>query len=220
LQRAVMKMLSDHQNDTSFFMFLGDLTNPNSRNVHHAVSFAVMVANWCADRGIHSIWLVGNHDIQEDGKRATHTLLPLAYLNQKLVHVYDEPTNDIVDTGSFKFRLIALPYTSIGRAYDPRTHVRGSVDAWTAKDKHLPLMVAGHLNIEGIEPGSESGEMARGRDVFFPVEEVDELYPGALKLNGHYHRQHHFRGIHIPGCPLRLTHGEEKNEPGYLRIEY
>jgi hypothetical protein len=112
-----------------------------------------------------------------------------------------------------KVSMICLPFTSHDRGYDPALTVR----LLGASIKPLTVVVAGHLNIQGIEIGSETTDFPRGRDVFFPQEACAELAKKkeVLKVNGHYHKAQTFEGIHIPGSVARLTFGEEDHAPGY-----
>jgi hypothetical protein len=69
--------------------------------------------------------------------------------------------------------------------------------------------------VEGIASGSETEEMPRGRDVFWPIEAIKKVAPKALQLNGHYHTRQVFKGIHHCGSLARLTHAEEGNTPAF-----
>ena len=187
------------------FAFLGDLTNPYSRNVHRAVAVATSVAAWMNVNGFPNIWIVGNHDIVESAE-PNHTLLPLANMGGETV-VVDTPHQFWVDGQPF----IGLPYTPATRSYSPEEFIN------EIELEQQPL-VLGHLMIEGIGPGSETIDMPRGRDVFLPVDAIFRKWPGAAVFNGHYHTGQVFRGVHIPGSLMRLTHGEENNEPGWLEV--
>lgn len=206
IEAATAKLISGIE-PGSVFIFAGDLTNPYTRNVHRAVALAVAFYRELEARSIPSLWLTGNHDIIEDG-RVSHTLLALEAAGAM---VADSP--GVYEVGNLN--VLALPYTATQQSYDPARVVE---DLAAAPFPHIDFVV-GHLNIEGIERGSESDEMARGRDVFWPIETVERVLPKAKKVNGHYHRSQIFRGIHIPGDLVRLTHSEEKNRPCYLVFE-
>jgi hypothetical protein len=78
------------------------------------------------------------------------------------------------------------------------------------------------LTVPGIEPGSETREMPRGREVRYPVEAIRERWGDrAVMLNGHYHRAYHRAEspVVVPGSLERLTRGEARNEPGCLILE-
>ena len=125
-----------------------------------------------------------------------------------MIRVYDGPCLEVFGGCD----VLALPFTSRAHAYDPAEAVRqNGTDA--------PALVLGHLNIEGIEPGSETADFPRGREVFLPVPLIRERFPNATIACGHYHRRQVFQGVHIPGSLARLTFGEEENEPGFLIAE-
>lgn len=204
------------------FMHLGDCANPYTRGVHRAIGSIMSAASKLGMRDVVNVWLTGNHDVVESG-HLDHTLIGLKRMsnvegNMKvgpmhLTHVFDHPC--AIRLGpTFEFLLICLPYTAPSHSYDPAAYVREFAETDAKR-----VIVAGHLMIEGIGPGSETADMRRGRDVFFPLETCNECFPDALLLNGHYHDQQVFRGIHVPGSPVRLTHGEENNQPGFMVIE-
>ena len=193
------------QGEDVVFMFAGDLTNPFSRGMHRAVAFAVEIAATLNEEGIPNVWLVGNHDIVEDGG-LTHMLMALKAARF--------PTTTVVEEGGHQFHIygktfIGLPFTPSSHTYDPAAVVMAGYDPAD--------VVFGHLSIEGIlRVGSETTDMPRGRDILFPIDAVKEHHPNALMINGHYHRQQVFKGICIPGSLAQLTHGEEENTPSFL----
>lgn len=197
-------------------VFLGDLANPGRESAHRAVAMAVAASVALDERAIDSVWMTGNHDVVEDGTGA-HVLLALGQLGRSRVRLVDRParllllgrTGDACD-------LFALPYTPRSHTYDPERELER---LFFETDRSYPQLVVAHLNIEGIQPGSETTDMARGRDVFFPLEAARRLMPDAVLANGHYHRRQVFDGIHIPGSPERLAFGEEDNDPGFLVVE-
>jgi hypothetical protein len=200
------------------FLFLGDLSNPYSSGVHRAVELSVRVAAELNCREVMNTWLTGNHDVVEDAS-GSHTLLALKALDTSwlpaggFTRVADEPRALPFED----WLLLTLPFTAPTRAYDPVEQVERYAEQYAATE--VPVVIAGHLNIEGIAAGSETSDMARGRDVMFPLERVLQLFPRAILLNGHYHEQQVFRGIRIPGSLLRLTHSEEEHEKGFLILE-
>jgi DNA repair exonuclease SbcCD nuclease subunit len=202
-------------------MFLGDLTDPDAVRAHQAVSVAMWVAThlwFCA--GIATRWLVGNHDVVEDGSgssslSAVHAFgVALPRGAKQGVKVYTEPEVEVFGNKA----ILALPFTPRSHPYDPLTFVR-SLDPNPGGVIRPIDLVVGHLNIEGIGPGSETTDMPRGRDVFLPVAAIRERWPDAVVCNGHYHRRQVFDGVHVPGSLARLTFGEEHNSPGYLVVE-
>jgi hypothetical protein len=112
--------------------------------------------------------------------------------------------------------VIALPFTPFCRSYDPAVFLREA--AFVCRSPRV--LIAGHLNLEGITPGSETLDMPRGRDVFFPIEEALATFGDrAILLNGHYHERQVYRGVQVVGSLERLGFGELRNEPGYLLVE-
>ena len=127
-----------------------------------------------------------------------------------VVLVAEAPKVWEVATG--RFAVGRLPYPGAVQ-YDPDATLR------LAGAGKLPVVVLAHLNIPGLLPGEESLELARGRDVFFPVEAAREVRP-ALMVCGHHHkRQVTPDGIHVVGSPARLTFGEQGHDPAFLVLE-
>lgn len=190
------------------FVFLGDLCDPDTTRSHRAIAYAIAVERLMREKGLESWWLTGNHDVIEDGT-GTSTLTPLKAAGAK---VFDSPAHFGQEGGGVQ--VIVLPFTPRSHAYSPEDYVRSCVDHGTRR-----MLVLGHLNIEGIGPGSETTDLPRGRDVFLPLTAIRERWPGAVVLNGHYHRGQEFNGVFVPGSLARLTFGEEDNLPGYLIVE-
>lgn len=207
------------------FLFLGDLCDPDSGStVFRCIEYAMRTAATLSRLGVESHWLAGNHDVIEDGKGHT-TLYPLQSLGEGSglvdnVFVHEEPWKMLVPTSEPKVNLICLPYTATSHPYDPADFLTRSLD----KDR-LNLVI-GHLTVPGVEPGEETTEMPRGRDVVFPIEAVREAIKTGHRmacLNGHYHRQQAFDAdgfeVLIPGSLARLTAGESDHKPSYLELE-
>lgn len=196
------------------FLFLGDLTDPDTVRTHRSVAYGVSLALRLDVAGVRSGWLVGNHDVIEDGS-GDHTLMAIraAMGFTDRVTVFDRPS---VQWIADDVLLVALPFTARSHPYDPAEFVR---TVKVEPREGMKVVVVGHLNIEGIGPGSETTDMPRGRDVFFPVDAVQARWPGALMFNGHIHKQQRFNGVYIPGAPCRFTFGEEHNTPAYIVCE-
>lgn len=166
------------------------------------------------------IAIPGNHDVI-DTADPTSTLSGLRVVEPHGVTIHEEPSC----WGHGDVALLALPYVS--RAYEKTDFYRRcldmSLEAALRASRSRPLVVLAHLSFDGMHPGSESTDMARGREVMFPVELVEQLSP-AVVLNGHYHQRQTIRrgalDIEIPGAPIRFTFGEAKDGPrGFLVVE-
>lgn len=210
-----------------FYLFTGDLADPDGgATTLRASALAVRCASRLREEGIESEWVVGNHDVSEDG-HGTSSLSPLWGISMgerktKLVgtlrvrdaktappHVSTVPANYLIADDTL---LVTLPYPSLARPYDPAEVLAEYTRQWGGR-----VVVATHLQFAGIVPGEESREMARKRDVPFPWE---VCRPGWLVLGGHYHERQVWTApngvrVHIAGALARLTHGEERNRPSY-----
>jgi DNA repair exonuclease SbcCD nuclease subunit len=194
------------------FLMLGDLTDPDTVRSHRAVAMAVRLAELIRGRSATAIFIAGNHDTCEDGAGTT-VLAPLA----PIARVFETPGYVL----AWPFLVVALPYPSRATTYDPVEFVEAlyADKEFLARKKGAHVVVAGHLTIPGIIPGSETEDMPRGGNRAFPRDVILEREPGALLLNGHYHRAQDCGGILIPGSIARLTHGEETHRPGWMEIE-
>lgn len=166
----------------------------------------------------------GNHDVV-DVSDPTSTLSGLRVAGDSATLVLEAPSCHGIVRGSQHVALLALPYVS--RAYERTDGYRRALDdaleAALRAARNSPVVVLGHLAFEGMVPGSESAEMARGREVAFPVDLVAEVSPTVV-VNGHYHaRQTIRRGaldVEIPGAPIRFTFGEARDGArGFLVLE-
>lgn len=211
------------------YVFNGDLAETEGPGMLRTLELAVRLAGKLWQSKIRSLWLTGNHDIIEDGLRTSNltplrdvpgaTLVDSACI--ELVGQRSEPMpftsakmveHENARRGKCVLRVACLPFAPRSHNYDPvafvREHASEPVD-----------LVVGHLMLEGIGPGSETRDMPRGRDVFWPLEEIDKAWPGAVKVGSHYHRRQVYRGVHLPGSLVRLTQAEASNEPGFLVVD-
>jgi DNA repair exonuclease SbcCD nuclease subunit len=214
------------QHKVDRLLFLGDFCNPDSGSrVFGALEILLGFLFQTAFYKVQSYWLTGNHDIIQDGSN-TSTLEPLKAIFDSETggkifgssKVIDEPTFLTLGEG---VHLLAFPYTPSDKSYD--------LDKFVAKtlcdsDITGTVIIAGHLTIPGIGPGSESLDMARGRDIEFPLEAIRAARKARhdlefILMNGHYHKAQSFEGIIIPGSLERLTFNEEKNPTGWYLLE-
>jgi len=204
------------------YLFTGDLCDPDTGSaLFRCVEVAVGIATFLAVHGIPSYWIPGNHDVIEDGFADT-TLSPLRGVGE-MVYVLDRPQLVFLrDT----IAMVALPFTSTALTYDPAKafdEVAGDLP------EGVPVIVAAHLNVPGAVPGSETHEMPRGRDVWFPYEHIEQKLSGRERLyvQGHYHGKGQVwpkgegvgEPINIVGSLARLTFGERMNTPSYMVID-
>lgn len=233
--RAVVALAKSERCDG--FVFTGDLADPGPA-AHRCSAFAIEVASDLASAGIWSRWLVGNHDVVEDGSGSS-TLSPLAAVPGEIVD--RDFLSRPIDVWGYRVGewlsedvlAVALPHPARGRGYDPEAFVRGeTAPAWVreaaaggmrlGEDEARVVLVFGHLTVPGIERGSEVLDMPRGREVSYPVEAIRERWGDrAVCLNGHYHRSYRRAQspVIVPGSLERLTKSEARNEPGCLILE-
>jgi exonuclease SbcD len=211
------------------YCFLGDLCDPDSgSSVFRSVELAISTAVALSREGILNVWLAGNHDVIEDGSGDTtlSPLRPLVSAYAGLTYLFERPGTVLAGQGLDKRAVFirALPYTATSHGYDPTEHVGRSTKVDARMTANTYLIVLAHLAVEGVQPGEETKEMPRGRDVTFPRVSFPEEDSTTHLFNGHYHRQQThgmpgYRPVHIPGAPARFTFGEQDNEPGYLLVE-
>ncbi len=148
-------------------------------------------------------WMSGNHDVFEDDQGTTAVDL-----------IHGDRTYAVTAPCTSSLGIGFLPFTASSRNYDPAAQVL----KWKKAGLDLRLIV-GHLNIDGITPGSEIEKFPRGRNVFFPIDECKKFFPKAVLVNGHIHKRGVFNGVHIVGSLVNLTRGEVDNKPGFLAID-
>lgn len=200
------------ENEVDVFACLGDAFDPDAGQEGYR---ALSIMGDCVSRlkraGIESHFVAGNHDVFEQAVEPRTVLAPLRSMG---AFVHETPGE--IQIYSTKF--LILPFTASWGAYDPRHEAEVFLKGLAKNERAI---VFSHLNIEGIVPGSESEEYARGREVFFPSDVLCPLAKKHLLLSGHYHRRQVFKGIQVAGSLCRLTFGvDEEVEPGYLLIDF
>lgn len=214
---------------------LGDLCDPGPQ-ASRCAALAIGVASKLSRAGIWNRWLVGNHDVVEDGAGLS-TLAPLARFAEAqheaglvpagwkaapvrpLCAVWSGPSAEFIEHERWA---VALPHPARGCEYDPCGFIRG---ACLGERELLPrerVLVFGHLVVPGMQPGGETLDMPRGREVLFPVTECLARWGDRCVLvNGHYHRASRRADgpVLVPGSVERLTKGEAGNFPGVLILE-
>lgn len=221
LKRAVDSVVAKAiLNKVDFFIFLGDLTDPHTSRAYRADKLATETATRLAQAEVNSIWLVGNHDVIEDG-RGTHTLMGLAgcAAANGSIYVVDRPV--IFRNGFNSIDFLCLPYPSATTSFDVLEEGVAMLKSSNART----VVVFSHLNLNiGVREGSESKDMRKGRDVYLPIQELQAVASSMGKriyfFNGHYHKhQIDKTSVSIPGSLARLRFDEENNTPGWLEVE-
>ena len=202
-------------------LFLGDLCDPDSVCSHAAAACAIESMLVLGEEQIHSRWLVGNHDVIEDGSGSSSMSALSAACGAGFSDEYGEGAfqfaefNDEPSLEKFDgMWLVSLPYVSRSQAYDPDAFIRSIGEHISTQAQ--PIVIVSHLMIEGIGPGSETTSMARGRDVFLPTKAIRETMPTAIVCSGHYHAPQTFEGVHVVGSLVRCKFDEAANETGYM----
>lgn len=205
---AVQEIVERARIEGAGFIFAGDLCDPDALDSHRHTAAAVKIAMQlgAGSPRVQSLWMVGNHDIVEDGHQTT-TLSPLAAMGAEVIANHTR-----LSFGDFTIGM--LPYTAKTHPYDP-TVVVCEWSTWGP----LPDVVIGHLDCAALQPGSETDTMARGRHIEWPLAALAQHVPGATLIGGHYHRGQQKGPLHIIGAPARFNFGESDHEPGYLSVE-
>lgn len=198
------------QENADVYIFGGDLCDPDGWNAARAMAKIIEVGIKLENANIALIAVAGNHDVVEDGLGTT-VLSPLVSADVAY-HVFEQPGEIIVTSKGKDLHVVGLPFTPSSHKYDPAIAIRQMGRG--RKNEHT--LVLGHLNLEGISAGSETTEMARGRDVFWPVEALNRKWPDATLVGGHYHHSQDFNGVHIIGSLARLRHDEEEHDPALM----
>lgn len=196
----------------NLYVFLGDLCDPDANRAPACVAKAINTAQALMARGIGSRWLVGNHDVIEDGS-GTSTMEPIEAAGHAL---RKKPMHELFTFTIGKTMLVWLPFVPKVAAYDPVEFIRSCP---TDVDR---VFVFGHLNVPGVVPASETHEMPRGREVWMPTDAIREHWHGkAVIFNGHYHATTDGKkaGVGIPGTLQRLTFGEQDNVVGCFIVD-
>jgi DNA repair exonuclease SbcCD nuclease subunit len=127
------------------------------------------------------------------------------------------------------YGFLALPFTPTIRNYDANEWVRNTLAPTKTGDPNVPfhkgIIVLSHLSMPGVQPGEETTELPRGRDIEFPLQALaDSGRPVALTAQFHYHRQQtlelpHIGKCIIPGSLAQLTFSEEGKPSGFVIVE-
>lgn len=217
--------------DIDAVILAGDYFDPGGMRAHELTAALIRVVGRLARRVDHLVVIAGNHDVVETSEGWT-TLSPLAAAVSAFggmgpcnVWVAERPGFRLLDpdvTHEFSVQnrvgVLALPYTA--RTVNATPDLNAAMEE--AQGFEGKLIVVGHMTVPGATLGSESKEMARGRDLDLPLESLADLRPRFI-VNGHYHRAQVVRGavpVLIPGSPQRVTFGEAGDlDKGFLVLE-
>jgi DNA repair exonuclease SbcCD nuclease subunit len=141
--------------------------------------------------------------------------VPAYLLTPGVVGVSERPLLLELSGDGERVHVLTLPFTSSASPYDPPSTVTAVARWREGRGETCPLVVAGHLQITGAALGSETCDMARGRDVEWPVAACNEA-GASLIVGGHYHKRQCVNGVEFPGSLVRLSFGEEDNTPQWL----
>jgi len=204
----VVQQCCERQLDAA--VFCGDLCNPDAGSiVFRVLHAALLAAKQLSQAGIPSFWVAGNHDRVEDGTGRT-TLSPLAIVGE-LVRVVEQPERHRVK----EVDLLFLPYPSRVARYEPAAAVER---LFPGMKTNRPTVAFGHLQLDGVQLGSETRDFARGADMQWPVAELKRLGVRAV-VGGHYHHRQTVDGVMFVGSLERLRFDEADNSPGWMLLE-
>ena len=210
--REAMRQVFAHalESKADYVAFLGDLADPDGPDAFRILGELRRMIDWVGDAGVGFVAVSGNHDVLEEGNEPRSILSALGHDG-----VIERPTLTSLCSRGERLPVLFLPFTPSWAPYDPAEVAKRFVEEHPTG----PALVLGHLNLEGIHPGSEAKEFARGRSVFWPL---DVLEPHALRmvlLGGHVHKAQRYRGVEVVGSTMRLDHGEEDLVPRFLVVE-
>jgi DNA repair exonuclease SbcCD nuclease subunit len=226
--RAAAMQAVDHAIaiDAGLFLFPGDLADPDTGGAtFRAVGLAIEMALRLVRAGIPSVWIAGNHDVCEDGSGAS-TLTPLVDVARHFQCIYVAerpavfyPCNRIESIQGPELAVLCLPFVPASHGVDMTEATR---ELWKGIPEGTPVLVASHLSIPGIVPGTETTELPRGREVTYPLAETTRA---AHRVSGHYHQRQAFDPgdggppIYVAGALARLGFGEQDHDPGFIVID-
>lgn len=192
---------------------LGDVGDPDAGPASVRTSEAIVhVATELRRHAIDQVWVAGNHDVFEDSSGAT-SLSPLRPLQGMLpgtgrLVLAERPTT--FELGPITF--LCLPYVATSHPYDADAYLEDNLPG----DLNSTI-VLGHLHLPNMHPGEESLEMARGRELMFPIARVADRSRTRC-FNGHYHAPGCYSGVHVPGSLVRFTFGE-RHAPSFMIVD-
>ena len=198
------------------FAFNGDLCDgEDGRDVLRANKLLIEEVYELSAQGVYTLLVAGNHDVLGDGST---TLDPVAATEYAYCSALLGPKTLYVpmkrEMGADMIPVLALPYSP--KPYDAEKALAGFLEETKKATRRL---VFTHLQLPGMHPGSESQEMARGKDRMFPVDLLKSAKRCTV-IAGHYHRACKRQdGVLVVGSMACNTFGEQDNEPSYLVLD-
>ena len=220
---------ASQEHDVDTIAVLGDYFDPGKMNGPEMTARLMEAALKLSGAGAKLlIWIAGNHDVVESsGGWTTITPLKLAledgFARGTRHHhiVFERPKLAVFRLPGWA--LLALPYQARA-AMIPEEMETALAAAKAERNLGVPLIVLGHMTVPGAILGSESHEMARGRDMDLPMDQLADLSP-VIVANGHYHKAQTVKGpgglrVVIPGSPHRFTFGERHDaDKGFVILD-
>lgn len=167
-----------------FFIHMGDLgqtANPTSR-VHRCW---IEVFNALEDAGIHSRFLLGNHDIVNHVENQSGNLGPLEKLGLKFVHCVDLASLELTPDDRWVFMFLPFVSKSMIPGKERNTYYREHVKGFIGASEDRNLIVFTHLNVDGATVADDW--LLRPVDAVMPrsLYQEDRV---KLILSGHIHK--------------------------------
>lgn len=213
LAHVVDQMINYAQtNEIKYFVFMGDYHNPNCNQWYKYQSFLIDTAKRLENSCIHSIWLVGNHDITKTDKHVLSILKSIQNDSGYSPILVEKPGLINIKSRGSKINLIGLPFPNDNNSIDYN-------DILEKIDNKKQSIVFSHLSIEGAQLGSESFDMARGSTKLMPYGHLITHLKNPIIFQGHYHKKQTIikpqSKVYVVGSPYRVHFDEEENEPGF-----
>lgn len=177
--------------------------------------------------GVHV--LVGNHDLRH-GEERSDALAPLREVSPEGLTIHSSPGATLLFAGDSYVPvacLLLLPYESKSRrawstAAEYDASIRTVLSQWDGDHdaERLPVVVAGHLDVEGAQMASEVP--ARGGGHPWPP---GQGWRGRVShaVDGHWHKPQliEWAGwrIHCVGTPVALDFGEAGEAKRWMYVE-
>jgi len=197
------------------FVFAGDAYKTRDPSPTQQRGFGERIKK-IAKAGIPVVMIVGNHDTPNAEGRA-NTLDIYSALEIDNVWVSREPQLLNIPTRSGNLQVITAPWLH----KNDFKSLGDKLPAMYARiNPNEPVILAGHLEVEGASFGSEKG-LAIAGDVTIPLSLLTERKLNYVAL-GHIHKFQELAKnppVIYAGSPERIDFGEEKEDKGFVLVE-